>query len=251
MLESTERHGSSAESWKAIPSSWSRRSSSGVLPSTSAVPAGGRLQPGEDPQDRGLPAARGPEQRQEAALVGEEGGVLQRGDGAPSGAERLGQVLDPDPGAAGAARSRGDGVRLRRRHGWHLGARGGRARSAGARRARASPRAARSAARGRRARRPRSRCRPPRASSGCCSISSSLIVNRPFASTSSVTTRLALHLRLLDLLGQVEVEVLAVDLDGQARAPPRRRPGRPSSRGSRPPGTPSPSPAPRRSSGRW
>ena len=34
----TERHGSSAESWNAIPSSWSRRSSRGVLPSTSAVP---------------------------------------------------------------------------------------------------------------------------------------------------------------------------------------------------------------------
>ena len=67
---------------------------SGVLPSTSAVPDGRLLEAREDPQDRGLAAARRAEQREERALVGVQVGVLQGGDAAA--ARRTVKVL-PSP----------------------------------------------------------------------------------------------------------------------------------------------------------
>src|SRR5690606_20547499 len=56
----TLRHGSSAESWNAMPSSWLRRSSSGDFPSTSADPLVGFSSPARIRRIVDLPHPDGP-----------------------------------------------------------------------------------------------------------------------------------------------------------------------------------------------
>ena len=65
MLLSTVRQGSRAASWKAMPRWCSRCDLAGRHAVDQRRARGRRLQPGEDPQDRRLAAARRPEQRQE------------------------------------------------------------------------------------------------------------------------------------------------------------------------------------------
>ena len=60
MLSTTERHGSSAASWKAMPSWCSRRSSAGVRPSTSAEPLVGSSSPARIRRTVDLPHPDGP-----------------------------------------------------------------------------------------------------------------------------------------------------------------------------------------------
>ena len=72
MLEVTVRHGSKAESWKAIPSSRRFAELGGRLSVDQRRSRGRSVESGEDAQHRGLTAAGRPEQRQKDTLAGLE-----------------------------------------------------------------------------------------------------------------------------------------------------------------------------------